>query len=339
MRTEVEILFVAGDPGGAAALLPVITAWQGSKAVLAYRQAVKIFAQAGLDVIALDEIMPGTRGAAGWIEALRPGLIFAATSVNGTDWERHFIVAARNSCLPSLSLLDYWSNYTARFTLESALDALPDCIAIMDKRAREEMLLEGFPQERLVVTGQPVLDLASQWRSRLHAEDRARFRSALGIRPGDYVNLYVSQPLRDMRLATGMPDHGEHDEFSALQALIETIRSEPAGRALLLVKLHPRDPLDKFDALINALPFPARVVDPALPRWEVCLAADHVFGVSSMLLEEAAVIGCRVTRLQNTGERSRADDAAVFTEDRRGELPLATELVIRLIVSKLNAEH
>ena len=50
-----DVLLLAGDPGGASALLPVIKAWHGSKMILAYRQAADLFQREGLVFERLDD--------------------------------------------------------------------------------------------------------------------------------------------------------------------------------------------------------------------------------------------------------------------------------------------
>lgn len=291
------VLFIAGDPGGAAALLPVIVAWPGERQVVAYKQAVNFFRKAGLDVVALDGIAASTSAAEGCISRSGAALLVTATSVNGVEWEPHFIVAARRSGVSSISVLDYWSNYTPRFSLDRPLDALPNAIAVMDERAVEEMSAEGFPSASLIITGQPVLDLAREWRAGLAEGDRGRFRESLGLHSGQQAFLFVSQPLREVRTATGTTTD-EHDEFSALSALLEAFRQEACETAVLLLKTHPRELPGKFDSILSDLPFAALTVDPAVHRWEVCVAADCVLGVSSMLIEEARVMGCPVQRIQ-----------------------------------------
>jgi hypothetical protein len=290
MRPDKVVLFIAGDPGGASSLLPVIAAWQGPKAVLAYRQALKIFTDAGIECLSLNETPASITAASERLSDSAASALVAATSVNGVDWEQHFFMAARQLNLPSLSLLDYWSNYTPRFTLTKPLDAVPDQIAIMDERARDEMIAEGFSASQLVITGQPVLDEARRWRSSEVGQDREGFRQSLGLKPGETAVLFVSQPLREIRIATSSTDTSD-DEYQALDKLIAELKSSPTT---LLVKMHPREPQDKYARIMEGLPFPARIVDPSIHRWGACIAADRIYGLSSMLLEEAKVMGCAV---------------------------------------------
>ena len=224
-----DVLLLAGDPGGASALLPVIKGWHGRKMILAYRQAVDLFQREGLVFERLNDARASTIDAGLWLEKKRPGLVCAATSVNGVDWERHFFVASRKLGIPSVAVLDYWSNYVPRFTLAQSLDALPDVIGIMDERARIEMIGNGFPAERLSITGQPVLDDVRRWHADLSGDSRRRFREQLGLAADTRAFLFISQPLREMRLATGNDGRSCDDEFASLKKLARRGRPRPCG--------------------------------------------------------------------------------------------------------------
>ena len=332
MTAGALVLFVAGDPGGAAALLPVINAWPGPKIVLVYRQAAKSYRDAGLEIHALNDETASTAAASDWITQTQASLVVGATSVNGVEWEQHFFVAARELHIPSLALLDYWSNYAPRFTLAEHLDALPDMVAVMDQRACDEMIKAGFPSSRLRITGQPVLDEVRRWRANVDAAQQQQFRQSLTLPSNASVFLFVSQPLLEMRAATGTVTE-EEDEFSALTRLSQAVAALPDASKVLLIKLHPRESADKFDGFLSSLPFQARVVNPALHRWEVCLAVDQVWSISSMLLEEARAMGCRVGIIQRGVPIDLQADDHVHEPMVREEMPLATTRIRQLITS------
>ncbi len=335
-----HILFMAGDPGGAAAILPVIREWRGAKTVLAYRHAATRFSSEGITLSKLDEVRSSTVEAAAWLEKIRPDCLCAATSVNGVDWERHFFLAAQSRGIPSLAVLDYWSNYSARFSLVKHLDALPDMIAVMDARASREMVQDGFPANKLRITGQPVLDEARRWRATLSADSRDNFRKQLGLMAETRAVLFVSQPLRAMNDRTGYEFQPWQDECASLERVARAIaRSDAASESLLLIKLHPRESIDKYDSLIPTLPCPARIVASTHHRWEVCLAADVVIGIDSMLCEEAEAIGCEVERLQQNAPVGLAAASARPDRGGRNGLPLATELIAQIIENDLKQNN
>ncbi|MDR3400895.1 MAG: hypothetical protein P4L99_00225 [Chthoniobacter sp.] len=319
-------LFLAGDPGGAAALLPVIQQWPKPTKVFAYRHALQMFRDAGLTVKSLDEMNATLAQAETLLRQEQPAFLCAATSANKVDWERYFFVASRRLGIPSVGLLDYWSNYAARFTLESKLDALPDTIAIMDERARAEMIADGFPAERLSITGQPVLDQVRRWHADLPAGSRSGFRARFGMSDEMRVFLFVSQPLREMRSTVGAATESSTDEFACLKQLLEAV-DRVASPKLLLIKLHPRESADKYQALLSSVAFPTLTVELQQHRWELCLAADAVLGMDSMLLEEALAMGCAVERIRPGQPLSLSGS---YHPPSTKTSPPATELIGRL---------
>lgn len=296
-RTERPcIVAVGGDPGGARALLPLLqalqaeTQWQCHFA--AYRQALEIWRAAGLSV----EILPdsGEFEAGQWLANQAPSLLLLATSVNGIDHEKYLTAAAKQQHIPSLALLDYWSNYRLRFQLAGKLQ-LPSRIALMDERCREEMRQEGFPDDVLLVTGQPVFDsLATK---RLDPAIGAALRQQL-LPDGDWLLMFVSQPLASLAQLGGKNDG--LDERLILQALgheLSALCVATGRRARLLVRLHPREQPVDLEPL------------PALPGLECRFAppgdahaqastCDLVVGMHSMLLEELCYLGLRVLSYQ-----------------------------------------
>ena len=332
MTTEKTVIFVSGDPGGTAALVPVIKRWHGPKVVLAYRQAVELLNREGIEAIALGDDAASFAAAGEWLGKTQARMLVGATSVNGVNWEHWFFQAAAKSGVPSLSVLDYWGNYTPRFSLVAPLDSLPDAIAIMDERAKNEMVAEGFPPERLIITGQPVLDQARQWRSSVTPAMRDQFRQNLGVARNELACLFISQPLREMSLATGN-DHGQGDEFEGFERLVAALTVSSIEPKVLLVKTHPREDPHKFDELILGLPFRVTIVDPKWQRWEVCVAADLLFGVNSMLLEEARELNCPVSYIR----RGKAVAIEAPQSASQASQPPALELATERIIAHITA--
>src|SRR5579871_3003695 len=118
------VLAVSGDPGGASALAPVMeflrVSGRARIEARAYRQARTVWQKRGLPFTELDE-----RAEPAFPEDAQ--LLLTSTSLNGVDLENRFTAAARVRGIPSLAVLDFWSNYRRRFGPgEDALENLPD---------------------------------------------------------------------------------------------------------------------------------------------------------------------------------------------------------------------
>lgn len=285
-----RILCVAGDPGGANALNPVLAllANRYQLQFAAYRQASEIWRRVGWEVADLGAA-PTLDVARAFLRQSHPVLLLTATSVNGIDWECYLLQAARELAIPSLSLLDFWSNYSRRFSLQSGLDCLPQQLCVMDQRACDEMIAEGFPAALLQITGQPALDVcAVPVASGLLAAARALWPE------GCRRILFVSQPLSALhggregcRAALGFDEQSVLELVFAVLAQLQQQGYAVAARVLP----HPRELAQDFLAAGYPLAqgFDAKVL---------VQAADIVIGMNSMLLLEAAAAACVVISVQ-----------------------------------------
>jgi hypothetical protein len=294
------VVAVAGDPGGAAAVAPVIERLRQeghSIEVLAYHQAVGLWRERGLAPVdlALVTDRAEVEHRLGAADALLVG-----TSFNEIGWEKHFVAASRHQMVPSLAVLDFWSNYRSRFVDDRGnLTFLPDLIAVMDEQARSEMIAEGFPADHLCVTGQPAFDELETFRTNREAR-RQSARDYLEVGPSDQLIVFVSQPLAALfGTDTTNPlflGYTEAQVRLALRQALETIARRTGIRILLLIRPHPRENLNELSEPSSAWVHVR--VDNWGDRRDVVLAADLVVGMNSVLLVEACLLRCPVLSLQ-----------------------------------------
>ncbi len=298
------VVAVAGDPGGARAVAPVISELRergGCEVIaLAYNQAVGVWNAHGIAAINLGgEPTQGTIRAR--LSSPRASLLLCGTSANGIDWEREFIDGARGLGIPSLAVLDFWSNYRRRFTdADGRNPRWPDRIAVMDGRARQEMVWEGFAAERLAVTGQPAFDELGALRESFTPERRAEIRRRLDPGMEATVALFVSQPLAALYGTDperpGHPGFTETETLAGLTAALAELADEAGRDVTLVVRPHPRE---ATPALPPGTGGRLRVVIvPEFDARELAMSADLVTGMNSVLLLEACHLGCVTLSLQ-----------------------------------------
>ena len=295
MNSAATVLAVAGDPGGANALLPVLRALReaGVDVVACpYREAVTSWAPAAISTLPLDD----STDPAQLLRQARPSFLLTATSMNGVDLEKRFIVAARSMQIPSLAVLDFWSHYRERFADSSgALAYMPDHIAVMDDLARDEMLRCGFDAARISVTGQPAFDELRGWRRQFSAERRASVRCGLGAGPDDLLIAFLSQPLSEtVGNKFGFTEISVLEQVTA--ALVSIQRRHPEKRLVLVIRPHPREQVGKFEHLVRTEL--NRLVSGDGDRREVVMAADLVVGMNTVLLYEACLMSCITLSVQ-----------------------------------------
>jgi hypothetical protein len=367
------IIAIAGDPGGANALAPVLLRLRqlgiAPLQALAYREAYPLWNQCGLAPESID----GEEGLQLLEQRLsKASLLVTATSVNGVDRERTAFISAHRLGIPSLALLDFWSNYRLRFVDQDNKLILPDHIAVMDELARADMLAAGFPAAVLIVTGQPAFDALAEARAAFTSKLRADARQALGIEKDELFVLYVSQPFADIygsrKAARTALGYDEDEVLTLCRQALAVLADQHRLHCVLAIRPHPREPDEKFSETQG---IGLRTVIWRKPdRLQAALTVDLVLGMSSVLLYEAACMGCAVVSVQPglctddplPSNRSGASlavhkasglgnalEKALFDEDwrkqrpisfdRKIEMPSATARVIREIEKLLNTTY
>ena len=307
-----RIVFMARDPGPAAALAPVarrlIDDGRIGVSVLGRQKATAAFEAERLAVVAAPE----GGGAAAALAREDAALLVTGTSSEVAN-DAAYWQAARDAGIPSVALLDHWRNYPERFSVESPFDVTPDVIAVMDDAARTGMEQAGCPADRIRVTGQPYFDPGAR---KGVVVDRAQARRELGVDEDRPLVVFVSEP----KIAyPGSSDSGytEFDAFAVLQEAVEGMDVQ------LLVKLHPYDDPDEFLARVDGRP---RAISAYSP-WRLVAAADAVVGMTSILLLQAAVMGRPSISLRPGGG---SDPFIELHADRIASAPDATAIRVAL---------
>jgi hypothetical protein len=301
MTGRAIVLVVCGDAGGAEAVAPVAQALGQDASIevraLLYGQAPTVWDRYGMTYERLNMNQPAADVMAG---PSRPSLLLCGTSFNDVMAELKFVAAAKSTAVPSLGVLDSWTNYSERFQTGGHVAVTPDRLAVMDERARAALVSVGFDAGSLVVTGQPALDRLTAVRAGFTAPQRSAVRKLWNARESSSVVLFASQPFTAMYSAGNTTLGGPFgfDEFTVLALLIEALDETAAsGRDIaLVVRPHPREDRAGLDQLkANHL----RIVVSNHPSaHDAVLSADLVVGMNSILLLEAAQLGAVVLSLQ-----------------------------------------
>lgn len=295
LRTTPTILALAGDPGGAAALTPVLKKMRSSNEyrviVCAYAQAFKAWQTERLCPFAVHDFSSLLAQA---------DLLLTATSVNEECIELSGLLKARELGIPSLSVLDFWSNYQQRFTNRFGQIVLPNRIAIMDELALREMSEAGIPPEILIITGQPAFDQLQQVHESFSTGRRKSLRKEVGVDENECMVLFVSQPFADIygTLESARETLG-FDEGEVLALCSNALADMSARHSIpltLAIRPHPREQAKKFQTThVNLFRVAIWETQEYL---EALLSADLVMGMNSVLLYEAALMECNVISVQ-----------------------------------------
>ncbi|WP_196599564.1 calponin homology domain-containing protein [Pectinatus frisingensis] len=260
-----KIVFVAHDPGGYDAVYPVYEDMRnqmecqlfciGPSANLNRKFAVRIDMVLGYlhDALKNDEV---------------------AVLITGTSWGNHTELDCLKLCqkynVPTISILDYWSNYASRFRTDIGEHIYPDYYFVMDDLAKKEAIAAGVDEKILYITGHPGLDKF--------------FNTKKTLQPRTVLKkiLFLSQPLSSL--------YGNSLGYNEKTVIVDVINICRELGLKLNIKFHPKDLQDlkikyrKFEVTGN--------LEEVLPSYDV------VIGMNTMGLLHAVLMGARVISYQ-----------------------------------------
>lgn len=170
-------------------------------------------------------------------------------------------------------------------------DCLPDYIAIMDDYARREMLEEGFPEDRLVITGNPAWDHLSEKGQNFTGTQREEVKNRIGLKC-QTLFFFASNMFFQFKATDGFWT------LETLALLIGKIPSLPG--VAVVVRLHPRMPQaekDQIKKVIETSGVNMKLVDE-IDSLTLSLAADLTIVESSNTGIEAVYMRRPVISLQ-----------------------------------------
>lgn len=296
-----SVVVVSGDPGGANAVAPVIQKLMSDKKVrvsaFAYREAKKLWNDRNIPFSDLPDNTTH-ESAKILLKNLKTDLFFSGTSYNDQEFEKQFISAARTLQIPSLVLLDYWSNYAIRFSdTDGNCIYIPDKIAIMDEFTHNEMIREGFTPEQLIITGQPAYDDFIQLRDSFSVERKNEIREEMGILRHELVVAFASEPLFwGTPTKSANPGYTKTGVLHSLVNALDRIQEKTDRKIVLVIRPHPRENSHEFQDIRGEK---IRIIISTTGKSrDVIQAADLVCGMTTALLMEACYLGCIVASIQ-----------------------------------------
>jgi len=158
-----KLLFASQDAGGCNSLVPVIQQIQNQSAaddilIFSAKKSTEIYSKHGIKTLIVDDLKK--EDVEKELLKFNPKVIILGTSI-GYSIEDMLVELGRKHGLLTISIIDSWMNYTARYSgkniKEKTLDFLTDKILVNDKYMKEQAIAEGLPEDRIVVTGNPYL--------------------------------------------------------------------------------------------------------------------------------------------------------------------------------------
>ena len=304
--SSMNIFVVASDPGSANAIMPVIIAClraghringvvSGSAITMLdkWHEILKID-----DVTPIDEILH-------ILGDKEPQVVLAGAGAFNL-LEHTVRRAALDLEIPCVAVLDHWTNYQQRFRRFDGTQwiySLPDRICVLDETVRNEMLIEGFEPEQIVVTGQPHFEYIANWKNALSTTDVTRFRSRFVKNEATVLIGFCSEPLAEDLKITHTEDPG-YTQYTTIAKIASVLgrHSKLSGRHIhFVVRPHPRENVDKIENVLSQVELPLSLswdVSKIGSSLEFVVSCDLLIGMTSMALIEAYIISQQVLSVQ-----------------------------------------
>ena len=301
---DIKIILCATDAGGIRNIVPLIPvcSQRGIEVVLiTYRNRAILFGEtiANVDETFFVDNFTEAQLRNLIIDVQPEAVICGTTRFYSPD--RILVPVARASGVRTVAVFDEWFSYSYRFEDPETkeFEYLPDAIALQDKQAKEEAVLEGIPGEICYVTGSPAL-----------AEQTKKAQKFLDVPPDipDFLTGSEERPIVTFISETHAADYGTspdshgplgpfigYTEDTVLEGVLNVLGCLSAPM-VFVEKLHPAADIEKRSLVIpkNLDYYSVRETDLLRLLWH----SDIVIGMRSMALLEAHILGCETVSFQ-----------------------------------------
>ena len=273
------------------------------------------------------------------LSKFKPRLALLGTSANPDTFGFDLIAEAHDLGVMTIGVLDAFGNADYRFRGHTVnpLAHAPEWLAVPDKWTKNAYTSLGYPSERIAVCGHPHYDYVLEATERLGESDRQVLRRVMfpfnhedapvvifgaepfiGLNPGKYGR-------KHNYTLEGRGNKLNRTEIVLEEFLDVIVRVKPIP--YLVLRMHPRNTREE---LASFLGYFHQVSDDGVSL-DLLFAADLVVGMTSMLLQEAAIMGRRTLSIVLRGAEKES-----LPMVRAGIIPcVSTQDELRTILPEL----
>lgn len=283
----INVLFFTCEPGGAEVLIPVIKLLKQNNGykitVCSYGYALERF---NLENISYELISPITENDNTLFEQYKPKIIItSATSLPYKDMSEKYLWSnAKFYNITTIAFIDQWQNFAIRFSgieKNETLKFQPDYINAINKDGFDEMKSLGFNQNILMQWGQPYLSGLHEKQKNI---DCFLLKKELNI-ADEKVLLFVSEAIKENYSNTR-----GYDQYTVLDLFLTKIQLYNENFTII-IKLHPKDNLQKFNNILNKFEdLRIIIITNEYTPIETISLSDIVIGMTSIMLIEAFIL-------------------------------------------------
>lgn len=312
----IDVLFFSRDPGGANVLIPIYLELKDSYTVRAYGKdyAVNIWRKTGLECTDLIDCVNyiDSISIENFLSDIKPKVVITGTSFDDKTelliWEK-----CQKLGIFSFAFVDSWMNYKARFSnvpdLRMTEDVslvrfiYPSRILCVDNLAKDDMIKDGIPEDKIITGGYWHLYRARELLMRVNETAIVEYRNrVLGNNlesNSKKLLLFISEPFSQLYKDSDNGIGYGYDEVSIFGYLRDTLEKMPDidDRYVLVIRPHPKEDVTLWKKRIRDTRIPI-VIDNTNSLECQLRSADLVLGMMSQCLNEAACVGKCIASVQ-----------------------------------------
>ena len=288
------------DPGAANFVAPVHAALRNNgkaSIILSTGTALKCLSEKDVET---NEIHASDSTEA-ILDDLAPDILLIGTSENPDSMGFKLLETARRKKIPTVGVIDAAVNAGYRFRghSPSALAHAPDWLIVPDEWTKKLFLHLGYQAEKIAVCGNPHFDYVMDVAAGLSKAGSSSLRKHIlpGIGQNQRAVVFVSEGVAQLRrLVSAVPGQDEYTltGWGSSRGRTEIILEEfltavqsLSPRPYLILRPHPKDASDEYRDYLKYFD----CVNTTNGPLELIYCADLIVSGTSMLLQEAAIMG------------------------------------------------
>ena len=225
-------------------------------------------------------------------------LIITGSSL-GNSLDKKLINFSKIKKIKSISIIEHWTNYKKRFLYRRKY-LYPDYIFLNDKFAFKEALKYRLPKKKLLISGNPYLS------NNNYNLKFKKIRNKLDKLKKNKVFLFLSENISHDK-KNNLIENYKINEFDG----IKKIQFFMKKNEYLIIKLHPEEDKEKFDAFKNR----NTLVYKNLNMKEMIYVPKFIFGLKTILLYRLAKYKKKIISLINNNNSKFIDN--FFTNQKK----------------------
>lgn len=300
-------IFVFSDPAGANSTLALIDnilkcGGKNNEDFMVFTNSVGVFPNEYTNLVKIKDF--SIKFYSEILDKFKPDYIFTATSNN--NYEHNIRLLSKEKRIRTIAFIDHWTGYFKRFTFDNKT-LFPDEIWVINDIAKKEATEAGLPEEKIFISGNPFYEKIRKFIPKVNKEC---FLKNHDISVDKKIIMFISENLRE-----SFPKDAKDkcilgfDEFTILYDILNSFFQMHCkdlidfSKYLFLIKIHPREKMDKFDSLIKNRKYNFLNIEvrKKLDPLTITYYSDYILGMFSNMVIGALLMGKKVLRVQ-TGQ-------------------------------------